>query len=69
LFAGDDDVDVIAAAQAMVGDGKEAIRVGWEIDTDDFGLFVDNVVDESGVLVGETVVVLPPDMRAEEVIE
>jgi hypothetical protein len=43
--------------------------VGREVDADDLGLLVDDVVDEARVLVGEAVVVLPPDVRAEQVVE
>ena len=66
LFAGDDDVDVVAAAQAMVGDGEQAVGIGRQIDADDLGLLVHDVIDEAGVLVGEPVVILPPDMRADK---
>src|SRR5207248_8942565 len=69
LFAGDDDVDVVAAAQAMVGDAQERIRIRRQIDPDDFGFFVHHVVNEAGILVAEAVVVLTPDMRAEEIIQ
>ncbi len=69
MFSGDDDVDVMAAAEAVVHDGEEAVGVGREVDADDLGFFVDDVVDESGVLVGEAVVVLPPDVGGEEVVE
>ena len=69
LLAGDDDVDVIAAAQAMIGDRQQAVGVGRQVDADHLGLLVDDVVDEAGVLVAEPVVVLPPDVRAEEVVE
>ena len=63
LFAGDDDVDVVAALQAMVGDRKQAIGVRRQIDANDLGLLVGHVVDEAGILMAEAVVVLPPDMR------
>ena len=69
VFAGNDDVDVMAAAQAVVHDGQQAVGVGRQIDADDFGLLVDHVVDEAGVLVGEAVVVLAPDMRGEQVVQ
>ena len=69
LLAGDDDVDVVAAAQAVVGHRQQAVGVGRQVDADDLGLLVDDVVDEAGVLMAEAVVVLPPDVRAEEVVE
>ena len=62
LLARDDDVDVVSAAQAMVGDRQQAVGVGRQIDADDFGFLVDDVVDESRVLMAEAVVVLAPDM-------
>ncbi len=62
LLAGDDDVDVVPAAQAVVGDREQAVGVGREIDAHDLGLLVHDVIDEARVLVAEAVVVLPPDV-------
>ncbi len=53
----------------MVGDGEEGVGIGREINADDFGFFVDHVVNETGVLVAEAVVVLAPDERTEQVIQ
>ena len=69
LLAGDDDVDVVAAAQAVVGDREQAVGVRRQVDADDLGLLVDHVVDEARVLVGEAVVVLAPHVRAEQVVQ
>ena len=69
LFAGDDDVDVVAAAQAVVGHREQRVGIGRQIDADDFGLLVDDVIDEAGVLMAEAVVVLPPDVRREQVVQ
>ena len=69
LFAGHDHVDVVAAAQAMIGHRKQRVGVGRQIDADDLRLFVDDVVDEARVLVAEAVVVLPPDVRRQQVVE
>jgi hypothetical protein len=62
LLAGDDDVDLIAAAQAVVGDAEQAVGVGRQIDAHDLGLFVDHVVDEAGILVRKAVMILAPDV-------
>ncbi len=62
LLAGHDHVDVVAAAQGVVGDGEEGVGVRRQIDPYDFGALVEDVVDEAGVLVGEAVVVLAPDV-------
>ena len=69
LLAGDDDVDVVATAQAVIGDRQQGVRVGRQVDPDDVGLLVDDVVDEAGVLVAEPVVVLAPDVAGEQVVE
>ena len=64
LLAGHDHVDVVAAAQAVVGHRQQAVGVGRQVDAHDLGLLVDDVVDEARVLVREAVVVLAPDVRA-----
>jgi hypothetical protein len=69
LLAGHDHVHVVAAAQAVVGHGEQRVRIGRQVDAHDFGLLVGHVVDEAGVLVAEAVVVLPPDMRGQQVVQ
>ena len=69
LLSGDDHVDIIAAAQAVVGHRKQGIGVRRKIDADDVGFLVHHVVDEARVLMAEAVVVLPPDVRGEQVIQ
>ena len=65
----DDDVDVGAAPQAVVGDREQAVRVRRQVDPDHLGLLVDHVVDEARVLVAEAVVVLAPDVGGDQVIQ
>ena len=67
LLAGNDDVDVVAAAQAVIDDREQRIGVRWQVDADDVGFLVRHVVDEAGILVGKAVVVLAPDMRSQQV--
>ena len=62
LLAGNDEVHIVPAAETMIGDRKQRIGVGWQVDPNDIGLLVRDVIDEAGVLVGEPVVVLPPDV-------
>ena len=69
LLAGDHHVDVVAAAQAVVHHRQQRVGVRRQVDPDDPGLLVDDVVDEAGVLVGEAVVVLAPDVRAQQVVQ
>ena len=69
LLAGDDDIDVVPAAQAVIGDRQQAVSVRRQIDPDDLRLLVYDVVDEPGVLMAEAVVVLPPYVAGQQVIE
>ena len=69
LLPGHDHVHVVAAAQAMVRHRQQAIGVGRQVNPYDFGLLVDHMVDETGVLVGEAVVVLAPYVRGQQVVE
>ena len=69
LLARHDHVDVVAAAQAMVGHREQAVGVGRQIHAHHVGLLVDHVIDEAGILMAEAVVILPPDVRGEQVIE
>ena len=63
LLAGHDHVHVVPAAQAVICDRQQAVRVGRQVDADDLGLLVDDVVDEARILVGEAVVILAPNVR------
>ena len=69
LLAGDDDVDAVPAAQAVVGHPQQGVGVGRQIDPHDVGLLVHHVVDEPRVLVAEPVMVLPPDMRRQQIVQ
>ena len=69
LFAGHNDVDVVPAAQAVIGHGQQCVRIWWEIHADDFRLLVHHVVNEAGVLMTKAVVILAPDVGREQVIQ
>ncbi len=69
MLAGDHDVDVMAAAEAVVHDAQETVRVRRQIDAHHLRFLVHDQVDEAGILVGEAVVILPPDVAGEEVVE
>ena len=62
LFARHDHVDVIPAAQAVIGHRKKRVGVGRQIDANDVRFLVHHKINEPGVLVTESVVVLPPDV-------
>ena len=69
VLASHDDVDVVPSAQAMVEHRQQAIGVRRQIDPNDIRLLVDHVIEEAGVLMGEAVVVLLPDVRGEQVVQ
>jgi hypothetical protein len=69
LLAGDDHVDAVVGAQAMIGDPQQRVGIGRKVDADDVGLLVGDEIDEAGVLVAEAVMVLAPDMRGQEIVE
>ena len=60
MLAGDDDVHVVPAAQAVVHHRHKAVRIGRQVYADDLGLLVHDVFEEAGILVREAVVVLAP---------
>src|ERR1700759_4682311 len=55
------------AAQTMIGDREQAICVGGQVHPNYICFFVDDVIDESWILMSEAVVVLPPNMRSAEI--
>ena len=63
------DVDVVAAAQAVIGHREQAVGVRRQVDADDLGLLVHDVIDEPRILVREPVVVLAPHVRGEQVVQ
>src|SRR5512140_1423596 len=69
LFACYHNVDIVAAAQAMIGHRKERVRVRRKINADDLCFLVYNVIDEPRILVADSVVILPPDVGRQEIIE
>src|SRR5262249_8488517 len=69
LLAGHDHVDVVTAAQAVVGDGQQAVGVRRKIRAHDFRLLVHYMIEKAGILMAEAVVILPPDVRGKEVVQ
>ena len=69
LLVGDDDVDVVLATQAVVCHRQQAVHIGWQVDADDGSAFVDDKIEEAGVLVGEAVVILPPNRGGDQQVQ
>ncbi len=53
----------------MISDRQQTVGIRRKIDADDLGLLVDNVINEPRVLMAEAVVVLPPDVARQEVVQ
>ena len=69
--ARDDDswLGLPAAGSGSSCDAQQRIGVGGEIDSHDLRLLVGDMIDEAGVLMAEAVVILPPDMRSQQIVE
>src|SRR5262249_4047835 len=68
LLSRDDEVDVVAAAEAVIGNRQQCISIRRKIDADDIGFLIGYVIDKAGVLVGEAVVVLAPNVGGEKIV-
>ena len=66
LLVGDDDVDVVAALQAVIGHAQQGVDIGGKVDTGNGGTLVDHHVEEAGVLMGKAVVILAADRRGDQ---
>jgi len=62
VFSSYYDVDVMPAAKAVIENGEQAIGIGRKIHPDNIGFLVNDVIEEAGVLVGKTIMILLPDM-------
>ena len=69
LFPRHDDVDIVATAQAVVGLGEQSVGIGGEVHPNHLGLFIDHMIDKPGVLMRKPVVILPPDVRRQQIVE
>jgi hypothetical protein len=69
LLVRNDDIDVVVAAQAVIGNGQEAIGIRGQIDARDGRALVHHQVKEARILVRESIVILPPHRRGDEQIK
>ncbi len=69
LLAGDDDVHVVPRPQAMVVGGQQGVGIRWQIDPDYLGALVQHHINKPRILMSEPVVVLPPHVRGEQVVQ
>ena len=69
LLVGDDHIDVVLAPQAVVGHREQAIHIGRKINAGHRRALVQNHVQETGILVREAVVILPPNRRGDQQVQ
>ena len=64
-----DDVDIVAALDAVIEAAEQAVCIGRQVQTDNIRLFVSDVVKETRVLMGKAVVVLLPYVGSQNQVE
>jgi len=69
LLVCDNDVDVVHALETVIRDGKEAVSIWGQVDTDDFWALIGYDIEETWILVSEAVVVLSPYCSGKENIQ
>ncbi len=68
MLGGHQDVDIVPAGDAVVEAGEQAVGIRGQVHPHHVGLLVGHMVQEAGVLVGEAVVVLLPDVGGEDIV-
>jgi hypothetical protein len=53
----------------VIENREQAIGIRRQIDAHDTGLFVDDVVEEARILMGEAVVILLPNVGGQEIVQ
>ncbi len=69
LLSRHNDVDIVPAPQAVIGYREKSVGIGRKVYPDHICLLIHHVVDKTRVLVAESVMVLPPDVGCEQVVE
>src|SRR6267143_2079785 len=53
----------------MVSDGQQAVGIRWQVDAHNVGALIGYHVEKSRVLVGESIVILPPNQASDQEVE
>ena len=69
LLARNNHIYVMPAAQAMISHREQAVRVRRQVDANYVRFLVDHMIDEPWILMAEAVVVLPPHVRGQQIIQ
>ena len=69
LLIDDNQVHVIATADAVIGDCEQTIRIWWLVDACDRTVLRENGIDQSWTLMAKTVMIVTPAGRGQENVE
>ena len=69
LLVDHQDVDVVAAAETVVGHREQGVGIRWQPDAHHTGGQWDDGIDQAGSLMAETVVVVTPAGTGEQHVE
>ena len=69
LLACDNHVHAVPTAQAVIRHPQQSVGVGRQIDPHELRLLVQHVVDEPGILMTEAIMLLPPDMGRQQIVQ
>src|SRR5664280_1510405 len=69
MFSCNHYVDIMPAAQAMIKDRQQTIGIRRQISTNNISLLIDNMVEETRILMCESVMILLPYMRSEQKVK
>ena len=61
LLVGDDHIHIVDAAQTMVCDAQQAVRIRGQVNSSHIRALVGDQIEKTRILMGEAVMVLPPD--------
>lgn len=69
LLVRDDGVDIVCAAEAVVHSGEKTVGIWRKVDAYNLRALITDNVNEAGILVSETIVILAPHSRCEQDVE
>ena len=69
LFVGYNDVDIVLAAKAMIHSREETVGIGRQVDAYDIWALVRHNIEETWILVRESVMILTPHSCCEKDVE
>ena len=69
MLGGDQHIHIVPAGNAVVEAGEQAVGVRGQIHPHHIGLLIGHMIQEAGVLVGEAVVILLPDVGGEDIVQ